>query len=291
MLSSGDSTMVNVFDYTDFRSYLSAWYEDKKGDNYRFSFQMIAQKAGIKNKGFIYNIIKGNKQLSKTNIFKLSKALGHNPSEAEYFETLVSFNQACDPSEKRYLFERMSRITNKGKKVSKAQVLRANQYEFYSNWWHVMVRSIIGLYGFKDDYKWLAKMVDPPLTIPQAKQSVRLLTKLELIRKDPAGIYRISSTKLTTGHDELSVAFQKFHLSCTDLAKRALEECATDKRNVSGLTLGMSEKSYEKICAEIIRFQDTIMDIANEDKSADRVYQLNFQLFPTSASDAERKKI
>lgn len=280
--------MVNVFEYSNFRLYLSAWYEDRKKENHRFSFQLIAQKAGIKNKGFIYNIIKGEKQLSKTNIFKLSKALGHNNYEAEYFETLVAFNQANDPSEKKYLFEKLTGITNKGKPVSEAQLLRANQYDFYSNWYHAVVRSIIGLYEFSGDYKWLAGMVDPPITVPQAKHSVRLLEKLKLIRKDKDSIYRISSTKLTTGNDVRNVAFRNFHLAWNDLAKRALEELPTDKRNVTGLTLGISEKSYEKICDEIISCQKKIMEIADEDDDADRVYQLNFQLFPASGTDSER---
>jgi uncharacterized protein (TIGR02147 family) len=281
--------MINVFDYSNFRTYLDDWYEMKKRSNPNFSFQHIADKAGIRNKGYIYNIIKGQKPISKSNIFKISKALEHNRYEADYFENLVAFNQAEDLSEKKYLFEKLHKITNMGKAVSKAQILRSDQYEFYSNWHHAMIRSIIGMYEFSGDFKWLAGMLVPPITVPQARHSVRLLEKLQLIRKDDGGVYRIKDNNLTTGKDLMSVAFQNFHIACADLAKRAFTEFQRKSRNMTGLTLGISEKTFGKVCGEIQAFQEKIMGIAEADGAADRVYQLNFQFFPTSKNDPQRK--
>lgn len=274
--------MVNVFDYIDFRVYLANWYEAKKQLNPVFSYQHIADKAGIKNKGFIYNIIQGSKLLSKSNTYKFSKALGHNRSEAAYFETLVAFNQTSDSGERKHLFEKLNEITNSGKPVSSTQIIRADQYKYFSTWYHVIIRSIIGMHDFCDDYKWLAKMVNPSITVPQAKQSVKLLEKLGLIAKEPEGVYRITSVSISTGRLVTDVAFQNFHLACNDLAKRAFTEFPTDKRNMTGLTLGISVESYGKIIAEIERCQQVIMNIANADDKADRVFQLNFQFFPTS---------
>ncbi|HMA65910.1 MAG TPA: DUF4423 domain-containing protein, partial [Chitinispirillaceae bacterium] len=169
-------------------------------------------------------------------------------------------------------------------------VLRKDQYEFISNWYHVMVRSIIGMYGFKGDYRWLAKMVNPPITPAQAKNSVDLLEKLDLIKKGVDGGYTISDSSLTTGKDVLSVAFQNFHISCADLAKRAIAVLPVNKRNMSGLTLGISEKTYQTICDEIQQFQTRIMEIADRDLDSDRVYQLNFHFFPTSDISPEKEK-
>jgi uncharacterized protein (TIGR02147 family) len=282
--------MINVFDYCDFRKYLADYYEEKKKENPNYSYQIIADKAGVKNKGFIYNIINGDKVLSKSNIFKVSQALGLNRYEAEYFENLVAFNQAEDITERKYLFEKMSRVRNMGKATSTAQILRKDQYEFYSNWYHVTIRSIIGMYDFKGDYKWLSKMVNPHITVTQAKHSVELLEKLGLVCKEKGGTYRIGDKSLTTGKDIMSIAFQNFHMACNDLAKRAFTQYPLDTRNMTGLTLGISKNSYDKICEEIQGFQTKIMEIANRDEEADRVYQLNFHLFPTSDNAPERKK-
>jgi uncharacterized protein (TIGR02147 family) len=282
--------MINVFDYSDFRKYLADYYADKKKGNPRFSYQVIANKAGIKNKGFIYNIIKGKKALLNSNIHKISQALGHTRYEAEYFETLIAFSQSKDIAGRSYIFEKMSTMKNRGKAKSKAQVLRKDQYDFYSNWYNIMVRLIIGMYEFKGDYKWLSKMVDPPITAPQAKHSVQLLEKLGLISKRADGVYRISDLNIATGKDVTSVAFQNFHMACNDLAKRAFTKFPLNVRNMTGLSLGVSEDGYKRICEEIQNFQTKIIEITNADPKADRAYQLNFQFFPTSKSSPERKQ-
>ena len=282
--------MTNVFDYSDFREYLADYYADKKKDNPRYSYQTIANKAGINNKGFIYNIIKGKKALLNSNIKKISAALGHTRFEAEYFEALVTFNQARDATTRKILFEKMNAVKNMGKRKSAAQVLRQDQYEFYSNWYHVMVRMVIGIYPFSDDYRWLARMIDPPITAAQAKHSVRLLERLGLIKKGADGMYEISTLNLTTGRDVTSIAFQNFHLACNELAKQAFTKFPSDVRSMTGLTLGISDEGYDRICAEIQEFQTKLIEIANADKNVDRVYQLSFNFFPTSKSCPERKQ-
>jgi len=281
--------MVNVFDYTDFRTYLADFYSERKRSNPRFSYQMIADKAGIKSKGFVYNIINGKKVLSKSNSFKLSKALGHSQYEADYFDNCVAFSQADDILERKTLLEKLNKTKNIRKEPSRTQLLRKDQYEFISNWHHVMVRSIIGMCGYTGDYRRLSKMLNPPITATQAKHSVQLLEKLGLIKRMGNGNYTLSEAGLTTGKDVTSIAFQNFHLSCIDLARRAIAVFPQNKRNMTGLTLGISEKSYDRICDEIRIFQSKIMEIANADKEANRVYQLNFHFFPASDISPERE--
>ncbi len=176
-----------------------------------------------------------------------------------------------------------------GKSKSPTQILRSDQYEFYSNWYHAAVRSIIGMYGFSDDYRWLAKIINPHITVTQAKRSVQLLERLGLIRRNEAGDCLIVDKSLTTGKDVMNVAFLNFHLACNDLAKRAFTAFPPHQRDMTGLTLGISEKTYERIREEIEAFQRKIMDLADNDEGADRVYQFDFNLFPMSNNDLQRK--
>ena len=93
----------------------------------------------------------------------------------------------------------MSQIRDRGrgKKASNTQLLRQDQYEFISKWYHVVVRSLVDMYQFKNDYKWLAKMVNPPITVNQAKQSISLLERLGLIakQKDSHVEFQLSQVK------------------------------------------------------------------------------------------------
>jgi uncharacterized protein (TIGR02147 family) len=98
--------MIDLFSYTDYCAYLRDFFDVKKKEG-AYSFQRMAEMAGFNNRGFMYNIIKGNKALSKSNCFKLSQALGHSLLEADYFENLVACNRAQSPEERKYFFERM----------------------------------------------------------------------------------------------------------------------------------------------------------------------------------------
>lgn len=281
--------MVNIFDYSDFRKYLKDYYSEKKDRTVTFSYQYLAKKAGFNNRGFAYNIMNGKKNLSPANCFKISQALGHNRDETEYFENLVAFNQAKGLREQKHFFEKLRQIKARGKGYSKAQLVYHDQYEFYSRWYHSAVRSLIGMYGFKNDFKWLAKMVTPAITVTQARQSVELLKKLGMIKRRKNGTYGITHKSITTGKDVVRLAVQNFHDECTDLAKNALRNMAKENRSITGLTLGISKASYDRIVEETLRFQENIMDIANNDPDADRVYQYNFHIFPVSKADNGKK--
>ena len=280
--------MPNVFDYTDFHAYLEDYYNEGKALHSTFCYQVIAAKAGF-NKGFVYNIFNGKKKLSRINCFKLSQGLRHNKTEADYFENLVAFNQASGLEEKNHFYETMSQLSARGKGFTQAQTVRKEQYEFYSVWYHSAIRSIVGMYEFKGDYKWLARMVVPEITEGQARKSMALLKRLGMVTVQKNGACKISSPSITTGKEVIGLAVGNFHIECTELAKRAILKYGDDDRSITSLTLGISKAAYDRIREETALFQEKVMAIANSDGKADSVYQYNFHLFPISKSDAGRK--
>lgn len=277
--------MINVFDYTEYRKFLADYYSDQKEKMPQFSYKYFANKAGFKNKGFVFNIVKGVKNLSKTSIFKISRAMDLNKSESDYFENLVAFNQAKDLDEKNHFYKRMETVKNRGNKKSDIPLIRKDQYDFYSSWYLSAIRSLIDMYEFKDDYKWLSQNVYPAITTKQAKNAVITLEKLGLIAKKNNGSYKVKDKTVTTGKEVSSLAVSNLHLETMKLAANALNQIPKNKRNITGLTLGISQKTYETICEEIQNFQSKIMELVEKDKDADRVYQLNFHLFPLSNTE------
>lgn len=283
--------MINIFNYLDYRQYLTDFYKVKKNTRQGFSYQSFADKAGFKDKSCIFSVLNGKRNLNAAGIVKLSAMLGHDTSEAGYFETLVQFNQALDMTEKKLFFEKLCRIKERGaKRISKVQLLRREQFEYYSQWYHIAIRSIIEMYGFKNNYKWLSKMVYPSISEKKAKQSVLLLQKLGLIQKQRDGSFTVPDKIISTGKDVLSFAVQSYHIACADLAKRAIQRIPSDKRNMTSLTMGISKAAYDQICEELQAFQSRAIAIAENDQDADSVYQFNFHLFPISATGMQRNK-
>ncbi|MFH1761842.1 MAG: TIGR02147 family protein [bacterium] len=274
-----------VFTFTNYREYLKQYFEEQKKTCRRFSYQYFSDLAGFKNKSFIFRVVKGDKNLSRASIIKINQAIKHNQEESEYFENLVLFNQAKNVMESNYFYERLSSIKLRGKNGSEALMIRRDQFELYSKWHHLIIRSLIDMFEFRGDCAWLARNVNPRITEKQARDSVKLLEKLGLIEKQENGVYRVLDKSLDTGKEVLSNAVARFHLDMMQIASSALNKLDIKKRNISGMTLGISEKTYNMICNEIRMFQFKLAKLAEFDEEADRVYQLNFHLFPLSEPD------
>jgi uncharacterized protein (TIGR02147 family) len=280
--------MTNIFRYNDYRKFLADYYEEKKRTVQYFSYMNFSRKAGFTSKSFVFNVIKGRKNLSRASVVKLCRLLQLGKTEAAYFENLVYFNQAKNFSERDFYYRQLNAIHHTTSEASSAKQLRKDQYEFYSNWYQVVVRSLIDLYPSVKDPRDLAAMLYPAITQKQAQKSIELLLRLGLIKRQADGSYKVSSKMLTTGKDIQSLAVQRFHLECMDLAANALRELPGGKRNISGITLGISQEAFAKIEQVIISCQEEILDIAEKDKKSDRVFQLNFQFFPVSRVKGER---
>jgi uncharacterized protein (TIGR02147 family) len=229
-------------------------------------------------------VITAKKDLSRAAVVKISIAMGLSKTESAYFENLVYFNQATSFTERNFFFQKLNAIHPVTTEASNARNLRKDQYEFYSQWYHVVVRSLIDLYPTITDPQTLAKMINPAVTAKQVQKSIELLLRLGLIERQENDTYKICSKILSTGPDIHNQAVQQFHLTSMELASKALQELPSNKRNFSGLTLGISQEAYEQICQEIDACKNKILVIAENDKKSDSVYQLNFHIFPVSCT-------
>ncbi len=111
-----------------------------------FPTRTFRRRAGFTSKSFIFNVIKGRKNLARGSIVGLCEAMGLGKTEASYFENLVYFNQAPNFKERNFYFEKLSSIHPLSPEAGNSRRLRKDQYEFYSNWYHVVIRSLIDLF-------------------------------------------------------------------------------------------------------------------------------------------------
>jgi uncharacterized protein (TIGR02147 family) len=274
--------MTDISKYTDYRHYLNDHFEAVKKRNPRFSYQIFSEKAGISSKGLLYNVLKGKRHLSKSHIVGMAQALGLNKHQFTYFETLFNYNCANKASDRKHYFEQLTSIRSSGKTAWKPQIVRKEQYEYYSRWYHSVVRSLIGMYGFSDDYQAFARRLYPAVTPGQVKKSVELLLSLGLISRDANGSYSLTDRVITTEPEVTSVAVHSFHVQSGELAVAALKELPLQQRNFSGVTVGISETMYKEICRDIEEFNAHILRKIESDHDACTTYQMNIQLFPVS---------
>jgi uncharacterized protein (TIGR02147 family) len=270
--------MIDPFEYLNYRKLLKDLYEERKAEHSFFSYRYIAQKVGFTSAGFFTNIIQGKRNISPEYIFKFAEVFKLKKGETEYFELLVNFDQAKDHSRKRFYFEKIL-----GHKKSKIKVTDAQQYEFYSAWYYTAIRELIDIYPFKGDFEELAKRVSPPIKVTDAKKAVELLEKIGFIRQKADGAYEQTDTFITTGYDAKSVAINNFLMGMADLAKEAIDRYPREKRDISSLTFTLSEEGFATIQERLKSFRRELLEVVREDKNQkrqDRVYHINFHVFP-----------
>ncbi|HEX7510967.1 MAG TPA: TIGR02147 family protein [Chitinivibrionales bacterium] len=270
--------MNSIFSYTDYRSFLKDYIAFKKSENKAFSLNILADRAGFRARDYILRVINNTRNVSQSGCFMLSKALRLSTKETDYFINLVGFNQARIPSEKEFFFKKMSDIC----KFGIHQQLRQDQFDYFSEWYYSALRSLLPIMDFKDDFAEIGKFLDPPLTPSQVKKAVDLLEKLGVVNRDKNGVYTVASAALTAGDEVQSVALSRFHKQSLDLAKRAIDCFPGPLRDISGVTMSLSQAGFKKIKTEIQLLRKKAMLIAEQDAQEDGLFQLNMQFFPLS---------
>ncbi|MBD3321509.1 MAG: TIGR02147 family protein [Chitinivibrionales bacterium] len=276
--------MPNVFSYTDYRKFLSDWYQGKKKANQGFSYRIIANKVGFKSAGLFTMILKGKTNISIPLALRFADYIKLKKRETEYFQYMVLFNQARTHDEKKGYFEKMTTY-----KESAVRIIKSSQYAFYEKWYHSAIRAILDFYPFAGDYRVLSRMLNPPIQAEEARKSIELQENLGLIKKGPDGTYHPAESLISTGQDVQSMILNNSIIASLRKAKEAIDIFPKEKREHSCLTLGISQKGLDEIKQELKEFRRRVMEIAYRD-SADTVYQFSLQIFPLSRSYRKRPK-
>jgi uncharacterized protein (TIGR02147 family) len=278
--------MPDIHQYTDYRAYLRDYFSERKAESGAFSHQYFAQKAGIKSSGFVLHVMKGERNLTRPVLLKIARAIGLDQSQTDYFEDLVAFDQAKTPSDREYYF---SRIAARRKHI-KVTSLDDKQYEFYSSWYHTVIRELVTLAENHSDTAALAKLLIPSITPKQAKKSLALQKELGILVKDKRGKYRQVEPFIAGGGAVRNTALVKYQKDMLDVAKAAWDRFTTDELTMHTVTLCMSEELLVKIREEIRDFKKRLMElVASETKNPERVFHLNINLFPVTKSIKGKK--
>jgi uncharacterized protein (TIGR02147 family) len=271
----------NIYNYLDYREFIEDFYHAKKMEKPSYSFQVFANTAGFKSKGFISDVIDGKKNLSEESIFAFGKALELPEKEFTYFKNLVMFNQSKTRQQKDHFFQQLVEMNQ----LVKAKLILSDKYSFYAEWYHNTVREIVTWLDFNDDFSFLGRALSPKISARKAKQSVDLLLRLGLIKKND-NRYIQTDPDITTGDTVSSLAIEKFHLQNLNLAGASLDNCKSQERDISCIITTLSQKQFEGIKKEVQDFRKKLISIVNkpsQPKATDkRVYHINMQLFPTS---------
>jgi uncharacterized protein (TIGR02147 family) len=274
---------IRIFDYTDYRQYLEAFYLEQKARNPAFSYRYFASKAGIGSVGLYKDVVDGTQHLSRRMIAKFSTAMGHSKSETEYFESMVFFSDSKTVAERKLYFTRMMECHE-----SKALKVEESQYEYYSCWYYCAVRVLLSFYHFDgSDFEALGRKLSPPIRAHQARKAIEVLEKVAMIRKNDEGVYQPCTPIVTTGnlpadHNLQSLKVITMQQNFIALSAEAFDRYSAQQMDMSTLTLSVSRQRLQTIKKELAAFRKKLLSLAEKDPNPECVYQLNCHFFPLS---------
>jgi uncharacterized protein (TIGR02147 family) len=272
--------MRPIVEYSDFRQYMLDYYEERKRRSV-FSWREFSKIAGFTSSSYMKVVCDGKSKLSRIGVERTGAAMGLVGFEMEYFRAMVEFGQASTEEKKKAAYENMLAIA----KVHKVRVLEGDLFEFYDSWQNPVVRELAPLMPGATPGE-IAKKCYPEISAAEVQQSLNFLTKAGLLKKAGDSSFVQAETSITGTPDATRLALRGMHRQMSKLATPALD-LPVEQRNFSGVTMGVSRESYERIVKVLDECRRQIIAIAADDKDIDQVYRLNLQLFPLTKNVKE----
>ena len=272
--------MPCVFDYLDYRSFLHDFYEHTKKDKPYFSYRYISGRVGI-NPGYVVKVFQGKVHLGVNNIELFADLLKLEGKEREFFTELVHFGRAKTKRDIEMRFERLKAL-----KGIRFRTVADDQAEFYQQWYHMAMRTLLYIYPFDGhDYRRLGAQLIPKVSAAQARESVHLLERMQLVERDKGGIYRVTDQFISTGEKWIDGQIRKYQKATIELAGEALEKIDNVLRDISTVTMTFSRRDLPALRERVSQFRRELLQMAQDCTDQDAVMQLNVQVFPVAIVD------
>lgn len=144
------------------------------------------------------------------------------------------------------------------------------------------MRELAAAKAFRDDPEWIAAQLIPPISRREASEALEILLSLGLLRRNARGRLEQGESLVSTGPSTASVHVPNYHRAMMAKASGAIDAIPSDQRDISALTLCLSEDGLKKAKERVAQFRRELLGLSELEQNPNQVVQLNIQLFPLS---------
>ena len=279
------SEYTNIFEFTRFRKFLAEYQEKREAADPSFTRTEFCNRLGLPRTRSYFNDVVHGKALSQTMLGRFLDVLELSPDEAAYFEAMVEADQGKTPELREAALQKMLSL-NPNPQV----IMDPDSYEYYSKWYHSTVYAILDVMDVGDDVSELAEKIFPPVKQQNLQESIRLLVKLGLARRDERGFWKPTKDNLSTVQQSRDARVFAYQQQCLDLSKLALSSSAKESRDMTSMTFSVSHGAVERIDKEMEKFKTKMRTIVSGDSEPPtEVLHLNLHLFSNLKKEGEKK--
>ena len=277
--------MKEIIEYTDYRKFIQDYYDERKRSS-AFTWRDFAREAGFSSAVYLKYVCEGKKNLSVGAAGSVASAMGLAGFESTYFVLMVSYAHAKGDEAKRAAFEERCALA----RAHKVRVLGNEEFDYFKSWKNPVLRELAPhMPGAKP--LEMAHACKQKISAAEVSETLDFLVRSKLLKKDREGNYRQTDKSISMGPvDAVPVAARDMQRQMGEFAVKALD-LPLSERDMSGLTLGLTRRAYERIRKELADCRRRIVAIAAEYDETEQVYRLNLQLFPMSEKLNTENKI
>jgi len=268
--------MKDIVEYTDYRKYIQDYYDERKRSS-AFTWRDFARDAGFTSPVYLKYVCEGKKNLSIGAAGSVANSMGLAGFENTYFVLMVSYAHAKGDAAKRAAFEERCALAQ----AHKVRMLGNEEFDYFKSWKNPVLRELAPhMPGAKP--LEMAHACRQEISAAEVSSTLDFLVKAGLLKKDKDGNYRQTEKSVSMGPvDAVPVAAREMQRQMGEFAVKALD-LPLSERDMSGLTLGITRRAYERIRKELADCRRRIVAIATEDDETEQVYRVNLQFFPLS---------
>ena len=269
-------TQISVFDYSDYKAYLSSYFEASGG---RSGLRLKAAHAIDCQTSYFSRVLNGEAHFSLEQGQKLNQFLAHGQDESHYFLLLLQLARSGTKELKKYfekqiesLLEARNRIE---KRVASPTKLSDQDESLYYSTWKYAALHMASLNPKKRSFEALASLLE--ISLEEVKEKARDLEKMNVVQIKAGEAWPSSATNVHLERE--SVHISKHH---ANWRLRGIQEI--EKRKSQGVHYSVvysgSQAALKNVKKRILKL---IEENANEVKASDdealAAFNLDFYQF------------
>lgn len=263
-----------ILGHTDYRTYLKSVIAEKRSKNPSYSMRVLAKQLGL-TQATISMVLSGKRNLSPESALKITRHLGLNDREIEYFCTLVQFDSAKGPTVRESLAKKLMHLNPK----KKIHELSVEFFRLVADWYHFAIRNLLDVDGFELTATNAAKKLG--ITRLEAEAAIDRLERLELIEKSEnnSGQYQKTKDYVLVKSHLSNEALRHFHSQMLQKASESLTTQTTNEKIVGSETFAFNPQSLKEANELTEEYFEKMKNLSEKSNSKTEVYHLGVQFF------------
>jgi uncharacterized protein (TIGR02147 family) len=273
---------VSVYEHNDAGRYCKAVYEEIRLVQNSYSITEYSEKLGFGANNTMAQIHSGHRFISLKSAERIVKVFQLNRSESAHFLSLVKLKLARSPEEKERLLALILELRSR----HSGSAQNSPGLEFFNSWLHAVVFELLSMEKARS-LKELCERMNLTVKESAVLKSLEFLESINLMKKilsetnEPTK-YLKTKQDFSLGSEVPGLAIVRYHQEMLNLAKESLINSPPSERDVSSVTISVDSEQVERIKQDIALFRKYLLFLGSQSKVANKVMQVNVQLFPLS---------